>query len=97
MNLTPLHDNIIIKTVDTKEQATESGIILPDTAAKERPEQGEVIAVGPGKVLKDGTRYPMSVSVGQKVFFKKYSTDEVKIQDEEFLVISESDILAIIN
>jgi chaperonin GroES len=93
--LRPLGDRLIIKAL-SKEEKTSSGIILPDTADKERPEQGEVIAVGPGRVLDNGTVAPMHVKIGSKVVFKKYSPDEVKIDGKEFLVISESDVLAII-
>ena len=75
---------------------TKSGIVLPDTVDKERPEKGEIIAVGDGKIMDNGQRAPMSVKVGDMVMFKKYSPDEVKIDDEEYLVISESDILAIL-
>lgn len=93
--LIPLGDHVIVRPA-LKEKATETGIIVPDTAGKERPEQGEIIAVGQGKLLQDGTRAKMSVSVGQKIIFKKYGPDEVKVGNEEFLVLSESDILAII-
>lgn len=94
--LKPLHDHVIVRAMDPKEEATVAGIILPDTASKERPQQGEVIAIGPGKLLESGTRAPMSVSVGQRVVFKKYAPDEVKIDRQEYLVISESDIMAVI-
>ena len=93
--LRPLGDRVIVKPV-TKEETTNSGIILPDTVDKERPEQGEVIAVGPGKVLENGSRASMNVKVGDKVVFKKYSPDEVKIETVEYLVISESDIMAVV-
>lgn len=95
MNLRPLNDRLVVKPL-SKEEVTASGIILPDTVEKERPEQGEVIAVGPGRPLDNGSRAEMSVKVGDKVVFKKYSPDEVKVEDEEYLVISESDILAVI-
>lgn len=95
MNLKPLNDRLIVKPV-AKEEKTKSGIILPDTVDKEKPEQGEVIAVGPGKLDKDGNRVAMSVKIGDKVVFKKYSPDEVKVEGVEYLVIEESDILAII-
>jgi len=75
---------------------TKSGIVLPETAEKEKPEKGEVVAVGPGKLLENGQRAPMSVKVGDKVIFKKYSPDEIKIDKEEYLVIDESDIIGII-
>jgi chaperonin GroES len=93
--LRPLGDRLVVKAL-TKEEKTASGIILPDTADKERPEQGEVIATGPGRLLDNGSVAPMTVKVGDKVVFKKYSPDEVKVDDEEVLVISESDVLAII-
>lgn len=95
MQLRPLNDRLIVKPLP-KEEVTKSGIILPDTIDKERPEQGEVVAIGPGKLTPEGQRLEMSVKVGDKVVFKKYSPDEVKIDDQEFLVISDSDILAII-
>ena len=79
-----------------KEEVTKSGIILPSTADKERPEQGEVVAIGPGKLAENGNRIAMNVKVGDKIVFKKYSPDEVKIDDKEFLVLSESDIMAVI-
>ncbi len=75
---------------------TKSGIVLPDTVNKEKPERGEVVAVGEGKLLDSGQRAAMSVKAGDKVMFKKYSPDEIKIDDEEYLVISERDIIAII-
>lgn len=96
MKLVPLHDHVIVRALDSKEEATAAGIILPDTASKERPQQGEVIAVGPGKLLESGTRAPMAVGVGDRVVFKKYAPDEVKVEREEYLVISESDIMALI-
>lgn len=93
--LKPLSHNVIVKAI-AEDKTTSSGIVLPDTMDKERSERGEVIAVGPGKMLDNGQRAPMSVSVGQKVLFKKYSPDEFKIDNVEYLVISESDILAVI-
>lgn len=95
MQLRPLHDRLVVKT-STKEEVTASGIILPDTIDKERPEQGEVIAVGPGRLQENGQRAPMSVKVGDKVVFKKYSPDEITIDDNEYLVLSESDVMAVI-
>jgi len=94
MSLVPLNDHLVIKAV--AEEKTAGGILLPETADKEKPEQGEVIAVGPGKLLENGARATMSVKVGDKVVFKKYSPDEVKLGKEEYLVISESDVLAIV-
>lgn len=95
MKLKPLHDNVVVKPSSTEEM-TKSGIVLPETASKERPERGEVIAVGPGKTLENGKTNPLNVKVGDKVMFKKYSTDEIKIDDEKFLLVNESDILAIL-
>ena len=95
MKLRPLGDYVIVKPL--KEDAvTKSGIVLPDTVDKEKPEKGEVIAVGPGKWDEDGEkRVPMSVKVGDKVVFKKYSPDEIKIDGEEIFVLSESDLIAV--
>lgn len=93
--LQPLSDHLVVKAL-TREQVTASGIVLPETMAKERPEQGEVIAVGPGKIMDNGSRQALEVKVGDIVVFKKYGPDEVKIDDAEFLILSENDILAII-
>lgn len=95
MKLRPLGDRLIVKPV-AKEEVTKSGLILPDTAKEERPEQGEVIEVGPGKLLENGTRQALAVKVGEKVLFKKYAPDEFKIDGVEYLVLSESDIMAIV-
>ena len=95
MNLKPLNDHVIVKPI-TEDEVTKSGIVLPDTVDKEKPEKGEVIAVGEGKLLENGQRAPMSVKVGQKIMFKKYSPDEIKVDGEDYLVIQEGDILAII-
>jgi len=96
MNIKPLGDNVILRPAK-QEEKTASGILLPGTADKERPEKGEVIAVGPGKMTPEGKRLPVSVSVGETVLFKKYSPDEIKLDGEEVLVISEGDIIAILN
>jgi len=93
MKIKPLHDHVVIKPMNEDEK-TKSGIYLPDTMDKERPERGEVIAVGPGKILENGQTATMAVKVGDKVLFKKYSPDEFKIDGEEYLVIKESDIIA---
>ena len=95
MNLKPLNNNVIVKA-SNNEEMTKSGIFLPDTMNKEKPEQGEILAVGPGKIDNNGNKIEMNVKVGQKVVFKKYSPDEVKIDDEEYLIINEEDILAIL-
>jgi chaperonin GroES len=95
MTLRPLGDRVIVKPA-AKEEMTKTGIIIPDTANKERPEQGEVIAVGPGRLLDSGNRAAMSIKVGDKIVFKKYSPDEVKIESAEYLVISEGDVMAVV-
>lgn len=95
MKLQPLHDQVILKAV-TSEEVTKSGIIIPDTAEKEKPEEGEVVAIGPGKLLENGNRAAMEVKTGDKVIFKKYSPDEIKVEGEEYLILKEEDILAII-
>jgi chaperonin GroES len=95
MKVRPLNDNVVVKP--TKEdEVTKSGIVLPETINKERPEQGEIIAIGEGKLLENGQRAPMSVRVGDKVMFKKYSPDEIKVDEQEYLIVSQNDILAII-
>jgi len=96
MNLKPLSDHVIVKPI-AEDEVTKSGIVLPDTVDKERPEKGEVVAIGPGKLLDNAQRAAMSVKVGDIVMFKKYSPDEIKVDDVDYLVISEDDILAIIN
>lgn len=93
--LKPTHDHIVVEPVNAQEAATASGIILPDTINKEKPEQGKVVAVGPGK-FENGQLVPMSVKVGDVVVFKKYAPDEVKIADKEYLVITDSDVLGIV-
>lgn len=95
MNVRPLHDHLIVKPVSDQE-VTKSGIVLPDTVDKEKPEKGEVLAVGPGKRLESGARAEMAVAVGDVVLFKKYAPDEIKIDGQELLVIAESDVMAII-
>lgn len=94
MNVRPLGDRILVKP-SKEDEATKSGIILPDTA-KEKPEKGEVIAVGSGKLLENGTRVAVSVKVGEKVLFKKYSPDEIKVDGAELYVLREDDLLAVI-
>jgi chaperonin GroES len=95
----PLADRVLIRVKDEKEEENknEFGIIIPDTVSREKPEQGEVVAVGEGKMTDEGTLLPMRVKVGDKVVFSKYGYDEVKVGDEEYLLVSEGSILAIIN
>jgi chaperonin GroES len=95
MNIKPLGDRVVIKPI-AEDITTKSGIVLPETVEKEKAEKGEVLAVGPGRVLDNGNLAPMSVKVGNKVMFKKYSPDEIKVDGEELLIISEQDILAIV-
>jgi len=95
MKLKPIHTNVVIKPI-TQDEVTKSGIIMPDTIDKEKPEKGEVVAVGEGKLLENGQRAPMSVKVGDKVMFKKYSPDEIKVDGIEYLIISEGDILVVL-
>ena len=96
MNVKPLADRVVVKAL-TESGKTKGGIIIPDTVEKEKPEKGEVMATGPGKLLDNGQRAPMTVKVGDKVVFKKYSPDEIKSEGQEYLILEESDILAIIS
>lgn len=91
--LKPLADRVVVKVIE-QEEVTRGGIVLPDTA-KEKPQQAEVVAVGPGKLLDNGERAPMEVKVGDKIVFAKYGGTEVKVDGEEYLILRESDILAI--
>jgi chaperonin GroES len=93
--LKPLNDHVILRKL-SEEEKSRSGILLPQTVDKERPERGEVVSVGPGKLMENGSRAPVDVKPGDKVMFKKYSPDEVKIEKEEYLVIRMEDIVAII-
>jgi chaperonin GroES len=92
--LKPLGDRLVVKPTP-REEMTKSGIVLPDTA-KERPQEGTILAVGPGRILDDGSREAMEVSEGQKVLFQKYAGTEFKLDDEELLILSQKDILAVI-
>lgn len=95
VNITPLADRVLIKPLEPKE-VKKGGIIIPDTA-QEKPQEGEVIAVGKGKTTEDGKVVPMEVKVGDKVLYGKYSGTEIKINDVEYLIMREEDILAIVN
>jgi len=90
--LQPLADRLVVKPVQ-KEEMTKGGIYLPDTA-KEKPQEGEVIAVGPGKMTDDGKRIPMDLQVGDRVIYSKYGGSEIKVDDVEMIILRESDILA---
>lgn len=98
MNLKPLGDRVIIEPLkDEKGGKTKAGIYLPETVDKDRPEQGKIVAAGPGKLSEDGKRIPMSVKKGDVVLFTKYGPNEVKVEGKEYLVAREEDILAIID
>jgi chaperonin GroES len=94
MKIRPLHDRIIVKRMEEQE-VKKGGIIIPDSA-KEKPQEGKVIAVGNGKIAEDGKRIPLDVKAGDKILFGKYSGSEVKVEDEEYLILREEDVLAII-
>jgi len=94
MNIKPLGDRVVVKPL-AQEEKTKSGIVLPDTA-KEKPQQGEILAVGSGKMLENGQKIPLEVKVGDKVIYSKYAGTEIKIDDQDVLILSERDIHAII-
>lgn len=93
MNIQPLSDHVLIKPVEDAEEKTKSGLYVPDTA-KEKPQEGEIVAVGPGALNEKGDRIAMSVAVGNKVIFKKYAGNSIKYDGVEYLIIPERDILA---
>ena len=94
MNIRPLHDRVLVKRLETEEQVR-GGIIIPDTA-KEKPQEAEVVAVGPGKLDEDGDRMPMDVEKGDRILIGKYSGSEVKIEDQDYVILREDEILAVI-
>ncbi len=93
VKLRPLGDRVVVRPIE-KEEVTKSGLVLPDTA-KEKPQEGEVVAVGPGKLGEDGKRIAMEVKEGDKVLYAKYAGTEVKLDDQDYLILRDSDILAI--
>jgi chaperonin GroES len=95
MKVRPLHDKVLIEILDTEEK-TKGGIIIPDTA-KEKPQEGKVVAVGTGRILEDGTKKPLDVKKGDKVLFNKYGAIEISIEGEDYIILREEDILAIID
>ncbi|MBM7624053.1 co-chaperone GroES [Sporohalobacter salinus] len=95
MEIKPLGDRVVIQDIEVEEETTESGIVLPDSA-QEEPQEGEVVAVGEGKKLDSGERLSMDVSKGDKVIYGKYAGTEIEYDGEEYLVVSEKDILAIV-
>lgn len=94
MKLKPIGDKIIVEP-EKEEEKTKSGIVLPDTA-KEKPQKGKVIAVGPGKILDNGQRSPMEIKEGDIVIYSKYAGTEIKIEDKEYLIVSDRDIVAVL-
>ena len=95
-NITPLHDRVIIKRIEDSENKTAGGLFIPDTA-KEKPQEGEVIAAGEGKYKEDGTRQSLDVKKGDRVLFGKYSGSEIKLDGEEYIIMREDEILGVIN
>lgn len=95
MNIKPLSNHVFIESIE-EEKTTKSGIVLPETAEKEKPIKGKIFAVGPGKINEKGERVPMSVKIGDVVLFKKYGPDEIEIDGKKYLVGDEDDILAIL-
>ncbi|GAB4269742.1 MAG: co-chaperone GroES [Candidatus Rifleibacteriota bacterium] len=95
MNLKPLNDRVIVKPKDAVEKS-KGGVILPDTANKEKPVEGTVVAAGPGKLNDNGERTPLEVKKGDQVIYSKYAGTEIKIDDENYLILREEDILAIV-
>ena len=93
-DIRPLHDRVLVKRIETQEQVR-GGIIIPDTA-KEKPQEAEVIAVGPGKLLEDGKRSPMDVQTGDRVLMGKYSGSEIKLNDQDYVILREEEILAVV-
>jgi len=95
-NITPLHDRVIIKRIEDNVNQTAGGLFIPDTA-KEKPQEGEVIAAGEGKYKEDGTRQALDVKAGDRVLFGKYSGSEIKLDGDEFIIMREDEILGIIS
>ena len=95
MKIRPLHDRVLLKRLEPTDKKTAGGIIIPDTA-KEKPQEGEIIAVGPGKVTDDGRVQPMNVKAGDRVLFGKYAGTDVKMDDQEYIIMREDDILGIL-
>ena len=95
MKIRPLNDRVLVKRLEAKEQTSVGGIIIPDTA-KEKPQEGEVIAVGPGKTLDNGNTQAMTVKAGDKILFGKYAGTDVSIDEEDYIIMREDDILGIL-
>jgi chaperonin GroES len=95
MKIRPLHDRVLVKRLEPKEETSSGGIIIPDTA-KEKPQEGEVVAAGPGKSLEDGKIQAMNVKVGDKILFGKYAGTDVKIDEVDYIIMREDDILGVL-
>jgi chaperonin GroES len=96
MNIRPLYDRIVVKRIETQDEKTASGLIIPDSA-KEKPQEGEVVAVGKGKRLEDGKVVALDVQVGDRILFGKYSGSEIKIDGQEYLIMREDEVLGILD
>ena len=94
MQFRPLHDRVVVRRIESEDR-TKGGIIIPDTA-KEKPQEGEVIAVGNGKVLENGTKVPLDVKAGDTILFGKYSGTDIKIDGQEYLILREDEVLAVV-
>ncbi len=95
VKIRPLHDRVLVKRLESDEEQVRGGIIIPDTA-KEKPQEAEVVAVGPGKIQDNGKRQPMDVKAGDRILIGKYSGSEIKIDDEDYVILREDEILAVI-
>ena len=96
MNMRPLHDRVVVKRIEQEEEEMRGGIIIPDTA-KEKPQEAEVVAVGPGKLRDDGERSAIDVKVGDRVLVGKYSGTDVKLEDQDYVIMREDEILAVLS
>ena len=96
MNIRPLYDRIVVKRIEAQDEKTASGLIIPDSA-KEKPQEGEVVAVGKGKRLEDGKVVPLDVQIGDRILFGKYSGSDIKLEGQELLIMREDEVLGILN
>lgn len=96
MNIRPLYDRLVVKRIDQQDETTASGLIIPDSA-KEKPQEGEVVAAGKGKRLEDGKVVALDVQVGDRILFGKYSGNEIKLEGQEYLIMREDEVLGILN
>src|SRR5215217_7988137 len=96
MNIRPLYDRLVVKRIETQDEKTASGLIIPDSA-KEKPQEGEVVATGKGKRLEDGKVVPLDVQVGDRILFGKYSGSDIKLEGQEYLIMREDEVLGILD